>query len=224
MKIYSTLFYLLIAYFLHAQKTPAHSLSVGLKSGAATLTYMELNTAHLGLALNHQRNLGSIFSLRTDLHLSYFLPAKVVEYVNNQDIPDQSLEVDQYSFQQISLRFMPCIYHRDENFSLFLGLGGGIGYYFTNRQNLDGYYDYLSNTYDLRQDGGARTSNNFQVGFSPVLGVGFNLGPKMKGGEIEIALAYESWYRNVRDWEFSNTDGGYRGLSLTTSYRFNFNN
>jgi hypothetical protein len=222
MKSYITLLLFFIIGLTQAQQTPPHSLSIGLKNGAATVTYFEINTAQIGVAMDHQRNFSSAFSLRTAFHFGYFLPVKLVEYVNNQDNPEQSVEVDQHSFTQLSLRLMPCFYHRDENFNLFLGLAGGVGYYFSTMQNFDGYYDSPSNTYDLEADG-MRKDNNFQVGFSPVIGAGFKLGPKGEGGEIEVSLSYESWYSHVRDWEFSNTSGGYRGFSLITAYRYNFN-
>lgn len=222
MKSYITLFLFLMAGISLAQQLPANSLSVGLNSGAATVTYFEINTAHLGVAMDHQRNFNSVFSLRTAFHFSYFLPVKLVEYVNDQANPDQSVEVDQYSFTQLSLRLMPCLYHRKDHLNLFLGLAGGIGYYFSTMRNFDGYYDYPSSTYDLYEDG-MRKDNNLQLGFSPVIGAGFKLGPESEGGEIELCLSYESWYENIRDWEFSNTNGGYRGFSLITAYRYNFN-
>ncbi len=113
MKQYSTLFFLFLVFLCPAQNIPKHSFSLGLKSGAATVTYFELNTAHFGLALDHQRNFNSLLSLRTSLHYSYFLPSKLVEYVNYDEKPAQSVEVDRYYFQQLSLRLMPCLYHRD---------------------------------------------------------------------------------------------------------------
>ncbi len=104
---------------------------------------------------------------------------------------------------------------------MFFGLAGGVGYYFSTFQNFDGYYDYPTNTYELQEDGSTRKNNNFQIGFSPVFGADFKLGSKYKGSVIGISLAYESWYRNVRDFDFTNTDGGYSGFSIITSYRYN---
>ena len=176
-----------ISFQVNAQELRPHSLAVGLQNGVATVTGFELYSAAISLDLNHQRNITDFFSWRTGLGSSYVFPVKY-QFLYAPPVVHPS-RVQKASYAHIGLTTMPLVYHRDEGFALFAGLGGGIGLQFETIENLE-----------VPLDGGAQkvlsnsTTPYFTLGWKPVIGVSFDLGTRNSGNELELSLSRESWW------------------------------
>lgn len=209
---------------LLAQPVDKHSLAIGLKSGYAKPdlnNHVELYTAQIGINLNHQANVSNWFSWRTGFNASYLFPIAFRENLNTMIDPNLPgpFVVSQrtsYEYWLLNLDLMPTFYYRDDGFKLFCGLAGNLGANLstiitTNEQFENGTGPHFEEVAD-------HSDNYFQVGWGPAGGVGFDLGGKRKGGEIELSLSYKTF--------FDLHGGGYKKnmtvFGILTSYRYYF--
>lgn len=204
-----------------AQRAPVdkHGLAIGLLNGPAIVTNEELSTSLSGLHLDHQRNFTSFFSLQTGLNLNYLFPAKRTERYQYQlnDFAAKDHTAFETSHMHLILTLMPTFYYRDENFNLFIGLAGGFGSYWRFLTYTDYIVNYPTQGESIYRENKLQ-DRYLSFGYSPKAGIGFNLGGKRQGGEIEIALSYGKWFGR----DGFNYDRGYTAFGIQTAYRYNF--
>lgn len=225
LKFISLSFLLLVAFFgAQAQRIDKHSLSLGLSSGSLKLhviNKVELNASNIGLNLNHQANITSWFSWRTGFNASYVFPViyhqSFIVPVSDPD-PTVAYPVGRESVHShwlLNLDLMPSFYYRDEGFKLFIALSGTLG---TDLQKMESTEERLKGSTLLFEENDPQKEKHFQLGWGPVGGVGFDLGGKRKGGEIELALSYRNYY----NLKAGNIRQSMTGFGLLTSYRYYF--
>lgn len=198
---------------LSGQHLYPHSLAMGLKTSVAKADHTEINTPAISLDLNHQRNLTEFFSFRTGLMTTYMFP--IQDSYSELSWPE--MEPISYSSEgknfHLGLTIMPMVYFRDEWFSLFVGLGGGIGsrFYQGATYLLDGGGNRIEEVFNSE-------SVYFQLGWKPVIGASFKVGNSSSPKEVELSLSRESWWTA----EDGNRADPFLWYGLSISFRHNF--
>ncbi len=200
----------LSAWCSHGQSPYPHSLCAGIRNSIATVTSHSLTTAGVSLDLNHQRNISKFFSFRTSLVADYFFPVRyqrIYPPINST----QEVIVTQISYSRLALVTGPGLYHRDENFNLFIGFSGGIG---MQSENYKTYQSDLSGNLDRQL--GRSDGTYFQLGTKPFLGISFSpYNDKRK--ELEFSLFQETWWTIEDGFEDRSSVFG-----MVVAYRYNF--
>ena len=214
----------LFSIFLSAQPVDKHSLAMGLSSGNLKLRVVnkiELSSSNVGLNLNHQANVTSWFTWRTGFNASYVSPViyhqSFIVPISNPD-PTVTYPVGRESVHShwlLNLDLMPAFYYRDDGFKLFIGLSATLG---ADLQKIVSTEERLRGSTLFYEENDPQKERHLQLGWGPVGGVGFDLGGKRKGGEIELALCYRDYY-NLKNGRINQSMVGF---GLLTSYRYYF--
>ena len=214
--IFSALLSIFINAFSYSQtKMYPHSLSMGVVNGVAKKSVVrgkELTTSVVGLDFSHQRNFGESFSFRTSLTYDYVFPTKYeIEENGGFTAPNGRTVLYESSSTLLALQGSPMYYYRDKGFSIYLGLGGGLGLY---TQKSSGYFSYDGTSkdeeiYDDKSDG-------LVLGWRPTFGVSFKIGDSKSPAEVELSLFREAWY----SFDFGDSTFSWFGMGM--AYRFNF--
>ncbi len=203
------------------QRLEPHSLALGFNSGSAKvdlLSEIDQNTSVIGINLNHQRNFVKWFSFRTGLNANYLFPINSFERTAFSGIGSvyKTGELTEYNHFQLLLDFMPTFYYRDDGFNLFLGFSGTFGGLVRKLEFSTQYHK--NGEWPVYEDVEQHSKTHIQVGYGPVAGVGFDLGGKKSGGEIEISFSYKSYYYMHN----SEIDNSMKVFGILTAYRYYF--
>lgn len=182
-------------------------------NGISKVSDYELNTAGVFLDLGHQRNLSKTVSWRTTLNMGYLFPVKYQIIGNVVDSMGQASTLRQNSYYHIGLVTMPVAYYRDRHFSLFVGIGGGLGVQFEQSRSFR--TDIAGN---IKSEINRFGYTYLTLGWKPIIGASFDLGVRDSGNELELGLSYEDW------WTVSEGSSAYpfQWFGLLLAYRHNF--
>jgi len=181
--------FLLISFEINAQsKLGKYTLGAGLEFNASEFSTIENYSPGYGINLFFQNNLGRFFSIKTNLNGTFTSPSKFAE------ISAPTIRITDERQTRLSITSSPLIYYRDQNFSIFVGVGVGVGRFYELTVTT-----ISNNAFSIPPPSIDETSSSSESGWgfalTPTAGIDLKLGNNNNyRGEIQLAVGIlETW-------------------------------